>query len=332
MFDDEEARAADRRRAAAGRGAGARRSRASSREVTDKKALLELVNQIDALKAEIANAARPARGARRTAPKASTSGRRTSTSISTRASGSSSRRAPRPKRRRPPPRPRRRRSSRPTRRGSTSSRRTTTARRSRACSRSSSSYPQSQLAPSAQYWIGNAHYALRDYKSAISAQQKLIATWPDSAKAPDAMLNIASQPGRDGRPERLAQDLERSSRSIRTAPRPSRRSSGWRRSSLDLCEGAARRGRGMEGPATHGPPADSPVPNPNAVVLLSGGLDSATVLAIARAEGYACHASRSTTASATAPSWTPPRGSRGARRRRAPRGPHRPRARSAARR
>ena len=54
------------------------------------------------------------------------------------------------------------------------------------------SYPQSQLAPSAQYWIGNAHYAMRDYKSAIAAQQKLIATWPDSQKAPDAMLNIAS--------------------------------------------------------------------------------------------------------------------------------------------
>jgi tol-pal system protein YbgF len=54
------------------------------------------------------------------------------------------------------------------------------------------SFPQSQLAPSAQYWIGNAHYALRDYKSAIAAQQQLIATWPESAKAPDAMLNIAT--------------------------------------------------------------------------------------------------------------------------------------------
>ncbi len=53
-------------------------------------------------------------------------------------------------------------------------------------------YPTSQLASSAQYWVGNAHYALRDFKNAIVAQQKLIAAWPDSQKAPDAMLNIAS--------------------------------------------------------------------------------------------------------------------------------------------
>jgi 7-cyano-7-deazaguanine synthase len=32
------------------------------------------------------------------------------------------------------------------------------------------------------------------------------------------------------------------------------------------------------------------VPAPSAVVLLSGGLDSATVLAIARAQGFSCHA------------------------------------------
>jgi tol-pal system protein YbgF len=53
-------------------------------------------------------------------------------------------------------------------------------------------YPQSTLAPSAQYWIGNAHYALRDFKSAISAQERLLANWPDNSRAPDAMLNIAS--------------------------------------------------------------------------------------------------------------------------------------------
>jgi tol-pal system protein YbgF len=53
-------------------------------------------------------------------------------------------------------------------------------------------YPASNLAPSAQYWIGNAHYAQRDYKQAIAAQQKLLNAWPENAKASDAMLNIAS--------------------------------------------------------------------------------------------------------------------------------------------
>jgi peptidoglycan-associated lipoprotein len=36
-------------------------------------------------------------------------------------------------------------------------------------------YPTSKLAASAQYWIGNAHFAQRDYKQAIAAQQKLLA-------------------------------------------------------------------------------------------------------------------------------------------------------------
>lgn len=53
-------------------------------------------------------------------------------------------------------------------------------------------YPASPLASSAQYWIGNAYYAMRDYKNAISEQNKLLAAWPESQKAPDAMLNIAS--------------------------------------------------------------------------------------------------------------------------------------------
>jgi tol-pal system protein YbgF len=53
-------------------------------------------------------------------------------------------------------------------------------------------YPNSSLAPNAQYWIGMAHSGQRDYKSAIAAQRKLLASWPDSEKAPDALLSIAS--------------------------------------------------------------------------------------------------------------------------------------------
>jgi len=39
-------------------------------------------------------------------------------------------------------------------------------------------YPDSALAPNAQYWIGYAYYGLKDYKSAIAQQQKLIAIYP----------------------------------------------------------------------------------------------------------------------------------------------------------
>jgi TolA-binding protein len=37
-----------------------------------------------------------------------------------------------------------------------------------------------------------AHSGQRDYKAAIAAQRKLLAAWPDSEKAPDALLSIAS--------------------------------------------------------------------------------------------------------------------------------------------
>ena len=53
-------------------------------------------------------------------------------------------------------------------------------------------YPDSALAPNAQYWIGYSYYSLKDYKSALAQQQKLIAVYPASAKVPDALLNIAS--------------------------------------------------------------------------------------------------------------------------------------------
>ena len=53
-------------------------------------------------------------------------------------------------------------------------------------------YPESKLAPNAQYWIGMGYSGQRDYKSAIAAHQKVIATWPNDPKAADAMLSIAS--------------------------------------------------------------------------------------------------------------------------------------------
>lgn len=53
-------------------------------------------------------------------------------------------------------------------------------------------YPDSALAPNAQYWIGYSYYALKDYKSALAHQQKLVAVYPASAKVPDSLLNIAA--------------------------------------------------------------------------------------------------------------------------------------------
>ncbi|HBU30702.1 MAG: tol-pal system protein YbgF [Thiobacillus sp. GWE1_62_9] len=53
-------------------------------------------------------------------------------------------------------------------------------------------HPKSELAANAQYWIGYSHYALKDYKTALAHQQKLVAAYPASPKVPDALLNIAS--------------------------------------------------------------------------------------------------------------------------------------------
>lgn len=53
-------------------------------------------------------------------------------------------------------------------------------------------YPKSNLAPRAQYWIGDSYFNLRDFRLAIASQQALIKTYPDSPTVPDAMLNMAS--------------------------------------------------------------------------------------------------------------------------------------------
>ena len=53
-------------------------------------------------------------------------------------------------------------------------------------------HPKSNLAPRAQYWIGDSYFNLRDFKLAIANQQTLIKAYPDSPSVPDAMLNMAS--------------------------------------------------------------------------------------------------------------------------------------------
>lgn len=53
-------------------------------------------------------------------------------------------------------------------------------------------FARSTLVPSAQYWIGNSLYATRDFRGAITAQRQLIAQYPESSKASDALLNIAT--------------------------------------------------------------------------------------------------------------------------------------------
>ncbi|MDE2439407.1 MAG: tol-pal system protein YbgF [Betaproteobacteria bacterium] len=53
-------------------------------------------------------------------------------------------------------------------------------------------YPDSSLAPNAQYWLGNAWYAQRDCKRAIEAQSVVTIKYADSPKAPDAWLAMAT--------------------------------------------------------------------------------------------------------------------------------------------
>ena len=53
-------------------------------------------------------------------------------------------------------------------------------------------HPESTLAPSAQYWLGNAYYASHDCKKAIDAHKVVLAKWPQHQKAPDSLINIAT--------------------------------------------------------------------------------------------------------------------------------------------
>jgi tol-pal system protein YbgF len=53
-----------------------------------------------------------------------------------------------------------------------------------------STYPASPLASNAQYWLGEAHYVNREYPNALTAFQRVTTEWPDSRKAPDALVKV----------------------------------------------------------------------------------------------------------------------------------------------
>ena len=53
-------------------------------------------------------------------------------------------------------------------------------------------FPQSGYKSSALFWLANAQYALRDYKSAIVNFRLVASSDPDHARAPEALLSMAN--------------------------------------------------------------------------------------------------------------------------------------------
>lgn len=52
------------------------------------------------------------------------------------------------------------------------------------------SYPRHDYADNAQYWLGEAHYAQKDYPHALTEFRTVIETYPRGNKVPDALLKV----------------------------------------------------------------------------------------------------------------------------------------------
>lgn len=53
-----------------------------------------------------------------------------------------------------------------------------------------STYPSSDMADNAQYWLGEAYYVTRDYEKAATAFRTVGERWPQSRKSADALLKL----------------------------------------------------------------------------------------------------------------------------------------------
>jgi tol-pal system protein YbgF len=52
------------------------------------------------------------------------------------------------------------------------------------------SHPAGQMADNTQYWLGEAYYVTAEFDQAAAAFQRVLSGWPNSRKAPDAMLKL----------------------------------------------------------------------------------------------------------------------------------------------
>lgn len=61
-----------------------------------------------------------------------------------------------------------------------------------------STYKLHELTPNAQYWLGEAYFRLKKYPNAIAALQKLLVSYPETNKVPDAMVVLANAQSESG--------------------------------------------------------------------------------------------------------------------------------------
>jgi tol-pal system protein YbgF len=69
-------------------------------------------------------------------------------------------------------------------------------------------YPQSPYQPTAQYWLGNALYALKDYKGSTAVWQNVVKNYPQHPRAPEALLAIANNQMEQGQKAAAKRTLE----------------------------------------------------------------------------------------------------------------------------
>jgi tol-pal system protein YbgF len=69
-------------------------------------------------------------------------------------------------------------------------------------------YPQSPYVPLAQFWLGNALYAQRDYKGSTTVLEGMARANPQHPKAADALLQVATNQGESGQKAAARKTLE----------------------------------------------------------------------------------------------------------------------------